>query len=75
MSLRYDIVGFWFGGFRCDQYKYRTSSSCTQTYLPFGPDNVVCFPSAVYIQVHLRLDFIMETNTMNPDLTAPFGTF
>ena len=25
------------------------------------------FTSAAYIQVHCRLDFIMETNTMNPD--------
>ena len=24
-----------------------------------------------YIQVHFRLDFIMETNIMNPDQTAP----
>ena len=27
--------------------------------------------SATYIQVHFRLDFIMEANTMNPDQTAP----
>ena len=27
---------------------------------------------AVYNQVHFRLDFIMEANTMNPDKTAPF---
>ena len=26
--------------------------------------------SAAYIQVHVRLDFFMETNSMNPDLTA-----
>ena len=24
--------------------------------------------------VHLRLDFMMEANNMNPDLTAPFGS-
>ena len=24
-----------------------------------------------YIQVHFRLDFIMEATTMNPDQTAP----
>ena len=29
--------------------------------------------SAANIQVHLRLDFIMETNSMNPDQTAPKG--
>ena len=28
------------------------------------------FTSAAYIQVPLRLDFIMEANTMNPDQTA-----
>ena len=27
--------------------------------------------SAANIQVHFRLDFIMEANTMNPDRTAP----
>ena len=27
--------------------------------------------SAAYIQVHFRLDFIMEANTMNSDQTAP----
>ena len=27
--------------------------------------------SAAYIQVHFRLDSIMEANTMNPDQTAP----
>ena len=26
-----------------------------------------------YIQVHFRLDFIMETNTINPDQTAALG--
>ena len=31
------------------------------------------YVSAAYIQVHFRLDFIMEVNTMNPDQTAPFG--
>ena len=29
------------------------------------------FTSAAYIQIHLKLDFIMEANTMNPDQTAP----
>ena len=29
------------------------------------------FTSAAYIQIHLKLDFIMEENTMNPDQTAP----
>ena len=29
------------------------------------------FTSAVYIQVHLRLDFFMEANSMNPDQTGP----
>ena len=29
--------------------------------------------SAAFIQVHLRLVFIMEANTMNPDQTAPKG--
>ena len=28
------------------------------------------FKSVVYIQVHFRLDFVMEANTMNPDQTA-----
>ena len=27
--------------------------------------------SVAYIQVHFRLDCIMEANTMNPDQTAP----
>ena len=27
--------------------------------------------SASYIQVHFRLDFIIEANIMNPDKTAP----
>ena len=26
--------------------------------------------SVAYIQVHFRLDFIMEANTMNPDQTG-----
>ena len=26
---------------------------------------------AAYIQVHFRLNIIMEANTMNPDQTAP----
>ena len=29
------------------------------------------FMFAAYIQVHVRLDVIMEANTMNPDQTAP----
>ena len=29
------------------------------------------FTSAAYIQVHFRLNFIMEATTMNPDQTAP----
>ena len=29
--------------------------------------------SAAYIQVHFRLDFIMEANTMNPDQTASWS--
>ena len=28
--------------------------------------------SAAHIQVHFRLDFFMEANTMNPDQTAPW---
>ena len=37
--------------------------------------NVVFFQttSAAYIQVHFRLDFFMEANTINPDQTAPNG--
>ena len=27
--------------------------------------------SAAYSQVHFKLDFIMEANTMNPDQTGP----
>ena len=27
--------------------------------------------SAAYIQVHFKLDFLTETNNMNPDQTAP----
>ena len=29
------------------------------------------FTSVAYIQKHLKPDFIMEANTMNPDQTAP----
>ena len=29
------------------------------------------FTSAAYIQVHFRLNFIMEATTMNPDQTPP----
>ena len=32
---------------------------------------VLKMSSAPYIQVHFRLDFIKETNTMNRDQTAP----
>ena len=32
------------------------------------------FTSAAYIQeMHFRLDFIMEVNTMNPDQIAPLA--
>ena len=27
--------------------------------------------SAAYIQIHIRLDFVLEANTMTPDQTAP----
>ena len=30
----------------------------------------VFFMCAAYTQVHLRLDFLMQTNNMNPDQTA-----
>ena len=33
----------------------------------------VCLPSAAYIQVYLRQDFIMEANTKDPDQTASKG--
>ena len=40
----------------------------------FGPENVVCFLRLfACIQVHFRLVFIIEVNTMNPDQTAPMG--
>ena len=29
---------------------------------------LLIFTSAVYIQVHFRLEFLMEANNMNPDL-------
>ena len=29
------------------------------------------FTSAAYIQVHLKLDFFVEANNMNPDQTVP----
>ena len=34
------------------------------------------YPSDISVQehVHFKPDFIMEANTMNPDLTAPFGS-
>ena len=31
------------------------------------------FTSAEYIQMHFRLDFIIEANNMNPDQPAPLG--
>ena len=37
----------------------------------FFPENVACFLPLLHIQVHSRLDFSMEANTMNPDQTAP----
>ena len=39
----------------------------------FCSENVLCFKSAAYIQVHFSLDFIMEENTMNPDQTTAKG--
>ena len=33
---------------------------------------LLLFTSATYIQVHFRLDFMMEANTMGPDQTAPW---
>ena len=46
------------------------------TSLSYGwvmcPENVVCFiPLAEYIPVLFKLDFIMETNTINPDQNDP----
>ena len=29
------------------------------------------FTSVAYTQVHFRLDFVMETNSKNPDQAAP----
>ena len=38
----------------------------------FCTENAICFfTSAAYIQVHFRLDFIMEANTLNPNQMAP----
>ena len=38
----------------------------------FGLENVDCsFSSAACIQVHFRLDFIIQANNMNPEQTAP----
>ena len=31
------------------------------------------FMPAAFFQVHIKLDFFMDANTMNPDQTAPFG--
>ena len=39
----------------------------------FCPENVACFLCLLHIQVHFRLDFCMEANTMNPDQTDPLG--
>ena len=45
-------------------YPYPPSNFCNE--------NVVCFIKfAVYIQVHFRLDLIMEANNVSPDQTAP----
>ena len=38
----------------------------------FCSENVFCFFMPT-IQVHLRLHYIMEANTMNPDQTAALG--
>ena len=40
---------------------------------PYFCPEMSAFSSAAYIQVHFRLNFIMEANTMNPDQTAPSG--
>ena len=45
--------------------------SCKIWLSTFCPDNAVCLLRLLHIQVHLKLDFIMEANTMNPDQTAP----
>ena len=51
-------------GSRCNKYQSRDTFLC--------PENVICLCLLHnYFQVHLRLDFIMEANTMNPDQTAP----
>ena len=34
---------------------------------------VAVFYILIHIQVHFRLDFIMEANIMKPDQTAPLG--
>ena len=54
------------------------SSTVLNTYPAtiFPPENVICFLRLLrpmYIQMHFRLDFFMEANTMDPDLTAPTG--
>ena len=41
----------------------------------FRPENVVCFNvCCIFIQMHFKLDFIMEVNTINPDKTAPWSS-
>ena len=34
------------------------------------PSNILLSTLSAYIQMHFKLDFIMETNTMTPDQTA-----
>ena len=47
--------------------------------LPYYPTNIFvlkissAFIFSAYIQVHLRLDFIMEGNIMNPYQNDPMG--
>ena len=38
------------------------------------PEKMSALTPAACFQVHFRLDFIMEANTMNPDQTAPKAT-
>ena len=37
----------------------------------FVLEQCLLFTSAAHIQVHFRLEFIIEANTMNPDQTVP----
>ena len=40
----------------------------------FCPENFICFWCLLHsIQMHFRLNLIMEANTMNPDQTAHLG--